>query len=311
MHRIVLEDYSDSGRTTSDLWKRRHAEVDARRTCGRHLVELVELLAGSGKADLETVSFAEPSLVPGFGDAGNQVVANLDEAATLGQIRPQQRAAHTGVFVDARRGVGTTARAECDLASFEVAEEFLPLLFGGHAVFGAGAQRSPAGDEGAVAIDHLFGIDGLVSHGRVDIAMTGHELGDVWGHAVHDHVGDEHPAEVVRGEPQRPSRGVLDASTLERPADPPAYRVGRDRSMFDAEAALEQERHRRIPEALVRVVGRDAGDGTIVVSDPSNGRGENVGQLGADDQQPLGYRSWRARSATTAPSRRCRELCIG
>ncbi len=38
----------------------------------------------------------------------------------------------------------------------------------------------------------------------------------------------------------------------------------------------------------MRVVGRDAGDGTIVVSDPSNGRGENVGQLGADDQQPLG-----------------------
>jgi hypothetical protein len=42
-----------------------------------------------------------------------------------------------------------------------VAEEFLPLPFGGHAVFGAGAQISPAGDERPVPVNHFFGIDGL------------------------------------------------------------------------------------------------------------------------------------------------------
>ena len=62
--------------------------MDARRTCGRHLVELVELLAGPSKADLETVSFAEPSVVPGFCNAGDQDVTNLDEPPTLGQVRP-------------------------------------------------------------------------------------------------------------------------------------------------------------------------------------------------------------------------------
>jgi hypothetical protein len=83
------------------------------------LVELVELLAGSSKADLETVSFAEPSIGSGFGYAGNQVVTNLDKPPTLGYVRAQQRAADAGVFVDARRGIGTTACAECDLAPFE------------------------------------------------------------------------------------------------------------------------------------------------------------------------------------------------
>jgi len=46
---------------------------------GRDLVELGEFLAGAGEADLQAVDFAEPALLAGFGDAGEQVVADLDQ----------------------------------------------------------------------------------------------------------------------------------------------------------------------------------------------------------------------------------------
>ena len=105
------------------------------------MVKLVEFLAGSSKADLETVSFAEPSLVPGFCNAGDQVVANLYETATLGQVGPQQRAADAGVFVDARGGKCTGAGANGDLASLEVTEKLLPLFVGRGAVLLTWSQR--------------------------------------------------------------------------------------------------------------------------------------------------------------------------
>jgi len=41
--------------------------------------------------------------------------------------------------------------------SFEVPDEFGPFLVGRGAVFLAGAQRTPAGDECPVAVDHFFG----------------------------------------------------------------------------------------------------------------------------------------------------------
>ena len=144
----------------------------------------------------------------GFGDAGVQVVADLEQPRALGGVGSQQRASQAGVFVDARGGVGAAAGAQGELAAFEVAEEFLPFLLGRHPVFLAGAQRSAAGDERAVPVDHLVGVDGLVAHGGVDVAVSGDELGDVRGHAVQDGVGDEHAPEVVRGEPQRLPGGV-------------------------------------------------------------------------------------------------------
>ena len=79
------------------------------------------------------------------------------------------------------------------------------------AVFLGGAQRAAAGDECAVAVDGLLGVDGLVAHGGVDVVVPGDQLGDVRRHAVHDRVGDEDPAEVVRGESQWPAAGVGDA----------------------------------------------------------------------------------------------------
>jgi hypothetical protein len=119
------------------------------------------------------------------------------------------------VLVDAGGAVGSPAVAERDLAAFEVAEEFLPLLLGGAAVLLAGTQFPAAGDERPVPVDGLLGVDRLIAHGRVDVAVSQDQLGDVGRHAVHDGISGEDPPEVVRGEVQRlaghvgePSGGV-------------------------------------------------------------------------------------------------------
>ena len=131
-----------------------------------------------------------------------QVVADGGQAGPLGWVGPQEGAADAAVLVDAAGPVGAAAVAERDLAALEVAEELLPFGVGGGAVFLAGAQGTAAGDEGPVAVDDFLGIDGLVAHGGVDVAVAGDELGDVRRHPVHDRVGDEHPSEVVGREPR-------------------------------------------------------------------------------------------------------------
>jgi hypothetical protein len=68
-------------------------------------------------------------------------------------------------------------------------EEFLP--FPGDAVFLARAQRSAPDEEGKVGLDGFVGVDGLVSHGDVDVAVAGDDLGNVWWPAAHDGIGDE------------------------------------------------------------------------------------------------------------------------
>src|SRR5215475_6275955 len=113
--------------------------------------------------------------------------------------------------MNAGRVVGAAAVADGDLAAFEMADELGPFGVGGGAVFLGGPQCATAGDEGTVAVDHFLGVDGLVSHGGVDVAVAGDELGDVRRHAVHDCVGDEQPAEVVEGVAHGASGGVFDA----------------------------------------------------------------------------------------------------
>ena len=56
--------------------------------------------------------------------------------------------------------------------------------------------------ERPVSVDGFFGVDGLVSHGGVDVAVAQDELGDVRRHPVDDGLGGEDPAEIVRGEVQ-------------------------------------------------------------------------------------------------------------
>jgi hypothetical protein len=65
------------------------------------------------------------------------------------------------VLVHASGSIGPAAVAHGDPAALEVPEELLPFLVGGGPVFLAGAGRPSAGDEGAVAVDDLLGIDRL------------------------------------------------------------------------------------------------------------------------------------------------------
>ncbi|UQA90670.1 helix-turn-helix domain-containing protein [Streptomyces halobius] len=71
-----------------DIAEGGYAEVDGGGPASP-LVELGEFLHGAGEADLEPFDFAEPLLSFGFGDAVEQVVADLSDAVTLVRIGPQ------------------------------------------------------------------------------------------------------------------------------------------------------------------------------------------------------------------------------
>lgn len=144
------------------------------------LIDLFEFVTGGVEADLESFDFTEPSLLTGFGDAGDEVVADVDEAVPFGRVGPQEGTAQAGVFVDAGSGVGTAASAEGEFAVLEMTEELVPLLLGGHPVFLGRAQRTPSGDERAVPIDDFLEIrDNLVA--RIEEAEREGWLGEVEG----------------------------------------------------------------------------------------------------------------------------------
>ncbi len=82
-------------------------------------------MVGAVEADLESFDFAEPALTLCFGDAGGEVVADLDEPLALGGIGPEHRAADAGVLVDAGSAERPAAGAGGDLAAFEVAEDLV------------------------------------------------------------------------------------------------------------------------------------------------------------------------------------------
>jgi hypothetical protein len=68
------------------------AEVDGfGAACGGQ-VGLGELASGGGEADLESFGFAGPAFAFGFGDAVQEVVADLLEAVALGGVDSQERA---------------------------------------------------------------------------------------------------------------------------------------------------------------------------------------------------------------------------
>ncbi|MGW2207440.1 hypothetical protein [Streptomyces sp. NPDC001774] len=121
----------------SDAAEIGHAEVD-----GGSAVELREFRLGAGEADFEPFDLAEPALSVGFGNASNEVVTDFCEARPLCGIWAKHGTPDAGVFMDAGCAVGAPAGAERNLASFEVTQEFFPFLFGGSAVFLAGADGS-------------------------------------------------------------------------------------------------------------------------------------------------------------------------
>ena len=63
-----------------------HAEVGAVGAA----VDLGSLVLGAGEADFPAFSFAGPAYVFGFGDAGDEVVADLGDAGPLGGVGPVQ-----------------------------------------------------------------------------------------------------------------------------------------------------------------------------------------------------------------------------
>ena len=90
-------------------------------------VGLGEFLFGTGEADLESFGFAGPAFAFGFGDAGQEVGADLLQAGPLGGVDPEERAADAGVLVDAGGAVCSSAVAEGDAAALEVyLDKFLP-----------------------------------------------------------------------------------------------------------------------------------------------------------------------------------------
>ena len=60
---------------------------------GGDLVHLGELGAGAGEADFESFGFPEPAVGFGLGDAGDEVVADLDQTWPGGGVGAQERAA--------------------------------------------------------------------------------------------------------------------------------------------------------------------------------------------------------------------------
>ncbi|MDX3751221.1 hypothetical protein [Streptomyces sp. AK08-02] len=123
-------------------------------------VDLGEFVFGTGEADPQPFDLAEPSFAFGLGDAGEEVVSDLDEPVTLSGVGPEHRAADAGVFVDAGGAESAAACTDGDLAPLEVAEEFLPFIVSGDAVFLAWAKGPAAGEEGHVRLDRLLGVDG-------------------------------------------------------------------------------------------------------------------------------------------------------
>ncbi len=74
---------------SSDLVKRRQTEVDSVGCCN-DLVKLGEFLAGTVETDLQSVDVAESVMLAGFGDSGDQVVADLEQAVSLGRVGSEQ-----------------------------------------------------------------------------------------------------------------------------------------------------------------------------------------------------------------------------
>jgi hypothetical protein len=188
------------------------------------------------------------------------------------------------VLVDAGSAERAPAGAGGDLPALEVAEELGPFGVGGDAVLVGGTLGAAAGEEGQVGLDGLLGVDGLVAEGDVDVAVPGDDLGDVRGQAVEDGIGDEHPAEIVRRAVQRLAGGGVGQPGAGQRAgeDLPGAPVG-DGPPGGAVAALEQQRRGRGPCALVAIVGADQRDGAAGLADPADDRGEDVGELGTDD----------------------------
>jgi hypothetical protein len=150
-----------------------------------------------------------------------------------------------------------------------------------------------------------------MASGGVDVAVPGDSLGDVRWHAVQHGVGDENLWKswgVNRS--GRPLGSVtpvpLSARVIQSRSVPPGMGA-----VLETEPALEQQGHGRVPHPFVGVVGRDTTQRPVVAADRADDRGEDIGEFGADHQQPFRYPFSTARCAATERFHRCWVGCIG
>jgi hypothetical protein len=69
------------------------AELNGMGAAGGYLVHLGEFGAGAGEADFQPFGLAEPAVGLGFGDAGDEVVADVDQPRPGGRVWSQEWAA--------------------------------------------------------------------------------------------------------------------------------------------------------------------------------------------------------------------------
>ena len=118
--------------------------------------------------------------------------------------------------------------------------------------------------------------------------MSADQLRDVRRHAVEDGVGDEQSSKIVGDEVQRLVGGVGEPGSGESGGQQCSDSFGVDRPVLHAVLTLEQQRHRRVPDAFVDVVGHHERHGAARVADAADDGGQYLGQLGADHQEPFG-----------------------
>ena len=104
------------------------------------LVHGLEFLFGGLKSGLQAGDLAGRAFAAGFGDAGLEVVADLQQPGFLGRIRSKLRAPDTAVLMDTWSAKVPGADPESDLSELEVVQELVPFFRGEVAVFFAGAQ---------------------------------------------------------------------------------------------------------------------------------------------------------------------------
>jgi len=136
-----------------------------------NLLHGLQLLVSCGKGGFQAGDLAEPALAAGLGDAGLEVIADLQQPGLLCWIRPKLRAPDATVFMSAQGAEVPGADPECHLAELEMVQELVPLFGCEIPVLFAGTQGAAAGDEGPVVGDDVFGVDRGVSHRGSKIGM--------------------------------------------------------------------------------------------------------------------------------------------
>ena len=117
------------GAARKDAGECGHAELDRGGLPPQGRVDLGELVVGAGEADLQAFGFAEPAFAFGFGDTGEEVVADLGDARALGGVWPVQGAAQVPLteLTGARVGYRSSS-TDCDRGASSALPEFWSSL---------------------------------------------------------------------------------------------------------------------------------------------------------------------------------------